>query len=258
MARLNPSAQRAIGTIHSLVTALDALAAFGPVGFGSKQFLGFTALSGASKVAVVGSDASTTLAHLYTTVNDLKNGLAGVDVTDPKSLGQFIAGMSADLAVNGLDETSYFKTILSIIRAAPTPSPPTPSPFASTSGPASMTTRRPSASTRLISSAIKPPWPLTSNPSRIPKRQRQLPASQARSDASSRRHSWPEQPVNSIQSGDPNDKFATGIGAAGWVPTGTAITYTIDFQNETNASAAAQKVSITDPLTANLIGQLCS
>jgi len=62
----------------------------------------------------------------------------------------------------------------------------------------------------------------------------------------------PSQNVSSVQSSDPNVKFATGVGSSDWVAPGDAITYTIDFANETNASAAAQTVSISDALTTNL------
>jgi hypothetical protein len=62
----------------------------------------------------------------------------------------------------------------------------------------------------------------------------------------------PSQTVPGVQSSDPNVKFATGIGTSDWVGPGEAITYTIEFANETNASAPAQVVSISDPLATNL------
>jgi uncharacterized repeat protein (TIGR01451 family) len=62
----------------------------------------------------------------------------------------------------------------------------------------------------------------------------------------------PTQPDPVVHSADPNDKFATGVGVPEWVAAGNAITYTIQFANETNASAPAQTVAITDPLAANL------
>jgi len=62
----------------------------------------------------------------------------------------------------------------------------------------------------------------------------------------------PGRNVPSASSADPNAKFATGVGASQWVAAGDPITYTVEFANETNASAPAQTVSITDPLAANL------
>jgi uncharacterized repeat protein (TIGR01451 family) len=62
----------------------------------------------------------------------------------------------------------------------------------------------------------------------------------------------PKQPVPNTHSADPNAKFATGFGLPEWVGPGAAITYTIQFANETNATAPAQTVAITDPLAANL------
>ena len=62
----------------------------------------------------------------------------------------------------------------------------------------------------------------------------------------------PSQTVFGVLSADPNAKFATGIGTSDWVGPGEAITYTIDFANDTNATGPAQVVSITDPLTTNL------
>ncbi len=62
----------------------------------------------------------------------------------------------------------------------------------------------------------------------------------------------PSQSVSCVQSADPNVKFSSGIGASDWVAAGDAISYTIEFANETNASAPAQTVSITDPLATNL------
>jgi uncharacterized repeat protein (TIGR01451 family) len=62
----------------------------------------------------------------------------------------------------------------------------------------------------------------------------------------------PSQNLACVISGDPNQKFATGIGLPDWVAEGEAITYTIEFANDTNASAPAQMVTITDPLATNL------
>ena len=66
------------------------------------------------------------------------------------------------------------------------------------------------------------------------------------------RNSGPFQFVNNARSADPNDKFATGIGAPDWLAEGDAITYTVEFENQPNASAPAQTVAITDSLTTNL------
>jgi hypothetical protein len=58
--------------------------------------------------------------------------------------------------------------------------------------------------------------------------------------------------IDAVSSGDPNAKFATGVGASQWVAADDTITYTIDFANETNASAPAQIVTIRDGLATNL------
>jgi uncharacterized repeat protein (TIGR01451 family) len=55
-----------------------------------------------------------------------------------------------------------------------------------------------------------------------------------------------------MQSYDPNDKVTTGYGRTGFVRPGEAIRYTIYFENVASASAAAQEVTITDPLDPNL------
>jgi hypothetical protein len=62
----------------------------------------------------------------------------------------------------------------------------------------------------------------------------------------------PHQNISSAASADPNDKFSTGIGVPEWVGSDDAITYIIQFANETNATASAQVVTITDPLSTNL------
>ncbi len=51
---------------------------------------------------------------------------------------------------------------------------------------------------------------------------------------------------------DPNDKQATGYGAAGHIAERTRIYYTIRFENQTNATAPAQEVVITDALSPQL------
>ena len=54
-------------------------------------------------------------------------------------------------------------------------------------------------------------------------------------------------------SADPNDKIGpSGFGAGGYITANGVLPYRIDFENETNATAAAQQVTITDPLSTNL------
>lgn len=53
---------------------------------------------------------------------------------------------------------------------------------------------------------------------------------------------------NTVVSEDPNDKLTVGYGAAGYVPPGAWLSYTIRFENRASASAPAQLVTITDPL----------
>jgi hypothetical protein len=65
-------------------------------------------------------------------------------------------------------------------------------------------------------------------------------------------YNGPSQSIPCLQSGDPNAKFAAGVGLSDWVAPGDPILYTIDFANETNASGPAQLVTVTDPLTPNL------
>ena len=54
------------------------------------------------------------------------------------------------------------------------------------------------------------------------------------------------------RSSDPNDKFSTGVGGLGWVAAGDPISYTVEFENQPSATAPAQTVTITDPLSPNL------
>jgi uncharacterized repeat protein (TIGR01451 family) len=58
--------------------------------------------------------------------------------------------------------------------------------------------------------------------------------------------------ANRIKSDDPNDKLTIGHGREGFVGPGTKLVYTIRFENKTNATAAAQRVEVTDPLDPNL------
>ena len=58
---------------------------------------------------------------------------------------------------------------------------------------------------------------------------------------------------NSVGPGDPNLKTGpAGYGAANYVGAGRLLSYRVDFENEPDATAAAQTVNITDPLNANL------
>jgi len=55
-----------------------------------------------------------------------------------------------------------------------------------------------------------------------------------------------------VASQDPNGKIGpAGYGAANWVEADTTFPYTIDFENSTNATAPAQIVNISDPLSTN-------
>ena len=51
---------------------------------------------------------------------------------------------------------------------------------------------------------------------------------------------------------DPNGKLTSGFGNAGDVPAGSAIVYTVYFENQPTATAPAQVVTVTDPLASNL------
>jgi hypothetical protein len=54
--------------------------------------------------------------------------------------------------------------------------------------------------------------------------------------------------IRGVGSIDPNDKQTIGYGAGGLIRPGTRVVYLIRFENKTNATAAAQQVTITDPL----------
>jgi RHS repeat-associated protein/uncharacterized repeat protein (TIGR01451 family) len=67
----------------------------------------------------------------------------------------------------------------------------------------------------------------------------------------------PSEPTSSqetpdIGSIDPNAKMTVGFGTQGFISSDATITYTITFENESSATAAAQKVVVTDSLSANL------
>jgi hypothetical protein len=56
-----------------------------------------------------------------------------------------------------------------------------------------------------------------------------------------------------VSSEDPNGKIGpAGYGPANWVLGDTAFSYTIEFENATNATVPAQIVTISDPLSTNL------
>ena len=58
--------------------------------------------------------------------------------------------------------------------------------------------------------------------------------------------------ITPASSEDPNGKIGpVGFGSANWVSDGAALPYTIDFENSTNATAPAQVVNISDPLSSN-------
>jgi RHS repeat-associated protein len=68
---------------------------------------------------------------------------------------------------------------------------------------------------------------------------------------------FPEIPIPDInipiaKSKDPNGKLTSGFGTQGFMPPNVAIPYTIYFENQSTATAPAQKVTVTDQLTANL------
>ena len=54
------------------------------------------------------------------------------------------------------------------------------------------------------------------------------------------------------RSADPNGKITTGYGNQGYIPPDATITYTIYFENQSSASAAAAGVVVTDALDPNL------
>ncbi len=62
----------------------------------------------------------------------------------------------------------------------------------------------------------------------------------------------PKRPVRMVGSQDPNSKVTVGYGDAGYVTGATSFLYTVHFENVASATAAAQKVVVTDQLHANL------
>jgi hypothetical protein len=55
-----------------------------------------------------------------------------------------------------------------------------------------------------------------------------------------------------LSSYDPNSKLTVGVGPQGFVPAGSPVVYTVQFENVSTASLPAQKVVVTDPLNSNL------
>ena len=51
---------------------------------------------------------------------------------------------------------------------------------------------------------------------------------------------------------DPNGKITSGFGNSGYVPSGSAIVYTVYFENQATATLPAQVVTVTDRLASNL------
>jgi RHS repeat-associated protein len=64
----------------------------------------------------------------------------------------------------------------------------------------------------------------------------------------------PVQPIKKpvVGAKDPNGKITSGFGDQGFIPAGVPIDYTIYFENQSTATAPAQKVTVTDALPANL------
>jgi len=68
----------------------------------------------------------------------------------------------------------------------------------------------------------------------------------------------PEEPgeyydPGDADSNDPNEKTGAGVGAAGFVAAGAVMPYSVAFENDPKkATAAAQEVTVTDPLSPNL------
>ncbi|MEZ5278480.1 MAG: carboxypeptidase regulatory-like domain-containing protein [Opitutaceae bacterium] len=62
----------------------------------------------------------------------------------------------------------------------------------------------------------------------------------------------PGNTTTGIGSFDPNEKLTTGAGAGGFITPDSSIVYTINFENLSSAAAAAQVVTVTDPLPDNL------
>jgi RHS repeat-associated protein len=58
--------------------------------------------------------------------------------------------------------------------------------------------------------------------------------------------------VPQAHSADPNGKLTSGFGTQGYIPPNVSIPYTIYFENQSSATAPAQKVVVTDPLPSNL------
>ncbi len=62
----------------------------------------------------------------------------------------------------------------------------------------------------------------------------------------------PDPDPYAVASGDPNAKTTVGYGPLGFIGPNGSMLYTIDFTNEASASAPAEQVVITDPLSSNI------
>ncbi len=244
-----------IGLIQAFQTAADAMAQFSWVG--QSQAAGSIAnLSSAEQVAVLGSDGVTIGAHMSSFVTDLYANFYGTDFHDPTAVSKFVAATAADFTANAIDRDTL-KALGKEIIANPA------SPYAIVADSINLiltvmqgvddyqaalagdqlaeyqynlAVNRYLQAVHNVTAANancpppkppKPPTPPNPNPG-------------------------PNQNVNNLRSADPNAKFATGVGAQEWVGPNQSITYTVEFENQPTASAAAQTVSITDPLSQNL------
>jgi hypothetical protein len=63
-----------------------------------------------------------------------------------------------------------------------------------------------------------------------------------------------DQIIQNYLSGDPNEKYTTGVGPQGFIAQDQAIQYTIDFENSASVGATAplQELLVTDQLSSNL------
>jgi hypothetical protein len=244
-----------IAIVQSLQLAADTLAQFSWVGkSGAQGIVGN--LSAAEQFTVGGVSGANIVSHLTVTLVDLQNNLSGVDWTSSTSVFQFAAATQADLISNGLDVQTLIALKNNILA-----NPASPLAIYGDSINLALTlwqgvndftaalgadesakfaydvsVARYRAAVQAVNDANidcpppKPPQPPTPpNP-----------------------NPGPNQQVNNTRSSDPNAKFATGVGVPGWIGPKQAITYTVEFENMPTASAAAQTVSITDPLDANL------
>ena len=239
--------------VHGMAAALDVLARFSPVGFFSDDLQLAAQASTAQKV-IIGADAAGFVSHLRTTIVDWQNTWSSVDWTDSTSVAKAFAGTEADLTANGLDIQTLVKLknggvgapgstesliadsatlILDVLQAK--------ADFQASLGTdAANKLQYETATYNYIHKLVA----LENANIDCPPKPKPVPPDDTTPG--------PNQTINGVQSGDPNTKTATGIGQPDWAPEGSAITYVVDFANDTNASAPAQEVVITDPLAATL------